>query len=79
MKKVFFVLKLIFVSAITSAQSDVPSGYASMITADQLKKHLTIIASDEMEGRETGTEGQRKAATYIESQFRAIGLKPARG
>ncbi len=27
-----------------------------------------------MEGRETGTEGQRKAATYIESQFQQIGL-----
>ena len=36
------------------------------ITASDLKKHLTIIASDEMEGRETGTEGQRKAAAYIE-------------
>ena len=28
-----------------------------------------------MEGRETGTEGQRKAAAYIETQFKAIGLK----
>ena len=28
-----------------------------------------------MEGRETGTEGQRKAAAYIESQFKEIGLK----
>jgi hypothetical protein len=27
-----------------------------------------------MEGRETGTEGQRKAASYIESQFKNIGL-----
>ena len=30
-----------------------------------------------MEGRETGTEGQRKAAAYIEDQFKLIGLKPA--
>ncbi|MEO6722441.1 MAG: M28 family peptidase, partial [Ferruginibacter sp.] len=35
------------------------------------------IAGDEMEGRETGTEGQRKAATYIEAQFKALGLKSA--
>ena len=27
-----------------------------------------------MEGRETGTEGQRKAAAYIESQFKETGL-----
>jgi len=28
-----------------------------------------------MEGRETGTEGQRKAATYIETQFKQMGLQ----
>jgi hypothetical protein len=54
-----------------------PSKYADSITGDKLKKHLTIIASDEMEGRETGTDGQRKAAAYIEAQFKNIGLEPA--
>ncbi len=49
--------------------------FAVPITTDLLKKHLTIIAGDEMEGRETGTAGQRKAAAYIEAQFKAIGLK----
>jgi hypothetical protein len=29
------------------------------ITADELKTHL-IVASDEMEGRETGSAGQKK-------------------
>ena len=48
--------------------------YAETITQAGLKKQLTIIASADMEGRETGTEGQRKAATYIESQFKEIGL-----
>src|SRR5690242_7537308 len=32
-----------------------------------------------MQGRETGTEGQRRAAAYIVSQFEQIGLKPAPG
>ncbi len=58
------------------AQSvDPAKKYASLITLENLKKHLTIIASDEMEGRETGTTGQRKAAAYIEGQFKAMGLK----
>lgn len=48
-----------------------------MVNASNLKKHLTIIAADDMEGRETGTPGQRKAAAYIESQFKAIGLQQA--
>lgn len=48
--------------------------YAESITQAGLKKQLTIVASAEMEGRETGTEGQRKAAAYIQSQFKEIGL-----
>ena len=57
------------------AQTDDAAKYAGTITAGDLKKHLTIIASDKMEGRETGTEGQRKAAAYIESQFKSMGLQ----
>lgn len=49
--------------------------YAATITGDDLKKHLTIIAGAYMEGRETGTPGQRKAAAYIENQFRLLGLQ----
>lgn len=56
---------------------DPAAKYAGSITGDNLKKHLTIVAGPEMEGRETGTEGQRKAAAYIESQFKAMGLKSA--
>jgi hypothetical protein len=53
-----------------------PDTYAKTITASDLKKHLYIVAGKEMEGRETATEGQRKAAAYIEAQFKRIGLQP---
>jgi len=39
--------------------------YAQLITAENLKDHLYIYAGDEMEGRMTGTEGQRRASAYI--------------
>jgi Zn-dependent M28 family amino/carboxypeptidase len=72
-------LLLVFVlmssQAICFAQSKNAEKYAATITTHDLKKHLTIIAGDEMEGRETGTPGQRKAATYIEKQFKLLGLK----
>ncbi len=51
---------------------------AASITANDLREHLTVLASDEMEGRETGTEGNEKAARYIADQFKAMGL-PAIG
>jgi len=59
------------------AQTDNAAKYGATITGANLKKHLTIIASDEFEGRETGTEGQRKAADYIETQFKQMGLSSA--
>jgi hypothetical protein len=50
--------------------------FAASITEQDLRSHLFTIAGPEMEGRETATEGQRKAAAYIEGHFRNIGLKP---
>lgn len=57
------------------SQTDSAWRYAEAITQSGLKKQLSVIASAEMEGRETGTEGQRKAAVYIAEQFKKIGLK----
>ena len=53
-----------------------PKKYAETITAADLSKHLYIVAGAEMEGRETATAGQRKAASYIENYFTSLGLKP---
>ena len=76
MKKFFLTgFALCFFSAFVFSQTDIPLKYAEEITEQGLKKQLTIIASAEMEGRETGTRGQRKAASYIESQFKDAGLQ----
>ncbi len=74
MKKLSFLLTALALTINSFAQTDDASKYASIISGSNLKKHLTIIAGEEMEGRETGTEGQRKAAAYIESHFKKIGL-----
>ena len=52
-----------------------PVPFAKTITTTDLQKHLSIIASAEMEGRNTPSPGLEKAAQYIESQFKAFGLK----
>lgn len=51
---------------------------AETITAADMKDLLTDLAGKEFEGRETGTEGQKKAARYIADHFRKMGL-PALG
>jgi hypothetical protein len=53
-----------------------PKPYASTITDADLKRHLYIVAGAEMEGRETATAGERKAALYIENHFKSLGLLP---
>src|SRR4051812_33040567 len=55
---------------------DFANKYAETITAAALKEKLSIIAGAEMEGRETASPGQRKAAAYIETQFQKLGLQP---
>lgn len=50
--------------------------YAKTITAEELKEHLYIIASDEFEGRETGKRGQKMAMEYLIKNFKSFGIKP---
>ena len=45
------------------------------INPDDCKVWLTKLASEEFEGRETGTEGFQKAADMVAAHFRDIGLK----
>src|SRR5438270_7787175 len=47
------------------------------ISADSLRGHLSFIASDALEGRNTPSRGLDLAAEYIAAQFRRAGLEPA--
>ena len=44
--------------------------YSETITLDQLRDHVVILASDEMEGRQSGSPGAQAAAEYIASRFK---------
>jgi len=44
------------------------------ISQEDLKRDLYIIASDEMEGRQTGSEGQKKAGRYMIGQYQKMGV-----
>ena len=44
--------------------------YAALVTAERLRTHLAVLASDEYEGRETGMKGQHMAAAYVATQFK---------
>lgn len=64
----FLVLISFFASSFIFAQE--------LINEESLKFQLEYLASDELEGRDTGSEGIEKAAQFIEKHFQKKGLKP---
>ena len=62
------------VPAAKPAPTDWSVQYADQVTAERLRTHLAVLASDEYEGRETGMKGQHMAATYVATQFKTAGL-----
>lgn len=76
MKKITFLVLLLCLSGFGVKAQDSPmTTYANGIQAEPLKKHLSVLASDEYEGRETGEKGQKMAAEYIRKHFKEIGLE----
>ena len=56
------------------AQDPVQVKYANTITAEDLTKHLTYLASDEMKGRDTGSPEGKIAAQYLADFYKNLGL-----
>lgn len=43
---------------------------------NSLKSHISYLASDELQGRLAGSKTEKKAAKYIQKEFKKLGLKP---
>lgn len=54
----------------------ITGAFAQKIEEKKIKSHITILAADDMEGRFSGSEGERKALEYIEKEFKALKLIP---
>ena len=68
-----YILILIF-PFFCSSQENIK--YANTININDLYDHINVLASDSLEGRETGKPGQKKAAKYIANHFQKIGIPP---
>ena len=68
MKNVFLVCALLSSFIIAQNSPD--------ITAEEIKQHITYLASDELEGRMTGTDALYEAADFLKKEFESYGLKP---
>ena len=78
------ILALALVAAGTMSQAQAPTvtipgpvkAAADRITAEQLRRDLEFLASDELKGRNTPSPGFDAAAQYIANRLKAAGLKP---
>ncbi|MCI0705877.1 MAG: M28 family peptidase [Ignavibacteriae bacterium] len=75
MKRFFFSLLLSVSLAIAVASAQPKSN--PQVTAKELAAHVKYLASDELEGRRSGTRGAERAAQYVADSFKSYGLKPA--
>ena len=64
-------------AAAALAVACVALGASTAPDAKRWWSHILFLADDKLEGRETGSEGHRKAAEYIAGEFERSGLKPA--
>jgi Zn-dependent M28 family amino/carboxypeptidase len=76
---------LLFLAAVMAAacarnsdptKSPVPAESIAAIDTAVLMQHIRVLADDSLLGRAPGSLGEEKTAAYIESQFKAMGLKP---
>jgi len=80
MRKLKASLLGLLVLGYAATAQDASIKYAKTITPEDMRKKLTVLASDDFGGRETGTEGQKKASLYLEGFYRNLGLQgPADG
>jgi len=64
----------------TTVKNKTAVKFSASIDKANAYKHLSVLASDEYEGRETGKKGAWMAADYIKNYFKSIGLKgPVQG
>jgi Zn-dependent M28 family amino/carboxypeptidase len=68
------LLAAVYLAAIPSLAAAQPG---TAITPDDLRRHIEVLASDELEGRKPGTQGETKTIRYISSQLQRLGLEPA--
>lgn len=75
MKK-YFLYPLLVICAVRTASAQ---NIDKIITKPYVDRLIKTLSSDEMQGRATFSAGIDKAATFIEAEFKSIGLQPLKG
>ena len=66
----------LFAQVSTLSETSPKLKYANTIVVEDLQKHISVLAGDSLQGRETGQPGQKMASNYIAKFFKEIGIPP---
>lgn len=72
----FSIKYLVLVTLLASCSAAKKSSVPPIDVIANLKAHIGYLADDKLEGRRTGTPGEKLAMEYISGQFKEIGLLP---
>lgn len=72
-----FGFALLSLALASPAPAQQPAASPPLFSPDSFRSHVTFLADDSLEGRDTGSRGYDIAALYVASRFEALGLKPA--
>jgi hypothetical protein len=67
--KIYLSINLLFLGPVSAA--------SYVITKENLQSHVAFLTSNLLEGRLTGSQGEKLAADYIAKNFLRLGLAPA--
>ncbi|MCB0459101.1 MAG: M28 family peptidase [Flavobacteriaceae bacterium] len=62
---------ILFFIAFTACKTE-----KAYVPENKIKEDVTFLADDKLEGRGTGTEGEKMAAEYIAKRFKEMGIAP---
>lgn len=75
-KNFFVAFLLVFVVVSCRNKENIVSEAAGSINAEDIKEHISVLASDDFGGRAPATRGEEKTISYLAGQFGNLGLEP---
>jgi hypothetical protein len=76
LKRLFTTFILLKISGLLCAQTSAPIQFSQQISAENLSEYVHVLASDSLEGRETGYRGLDKAANFLAAKYASFGIPP---
>src|SRR5689334_25255018 len=74
MRRIFFSLFLTLIAASTALAQTPPQSH---FDGNTWWDYVKVLADDNMEGRETGSDGLRRAQAFVVEQLKKNGVEPA--